>query len=508
MIPFKEYRMSTLQVVCLSGIVMGCMVCAFYIGTYFGNKIGFENAMKENLENLAKVPIDSIDIGSDDTDEKISLEVETKLKRDSLAKNEEPTLEDIVNSKSPTKKEKEDEAIEILNKRLLGDVVGEDGSISLVEDVSLEKKIKKEDDKNNEIIEISKEGNIDDVNVLSEKEEVEKISKLTNVEFEKNKQKSKEKDKNKEKDVAKRKDKRKDRKEIKVDVKEAVEIKKEIKEEIKDKESEKYEAIKRQEDKILAEAKKDLKKADDTVNNRFKEEASRQNALKVEPALIQRANRGVEPRIVEQVPSQLPSQLPSQAPSQFREDIFESPNIQARPQDRSVQDSSMQDRLVQKRQVAPLKGYQGSRQGASGQGSGQGSDVSYQGGYRGGYQGGVQGGRRAPQQVGEYQRPQLPQREQVGSQNPSLARTRQASIQKGYYVQIASLSNEMDANILVNKVNSSGFKTKVQTTIVSGVKYYRVLSGPEDTHIHAQRMVEELKREPYITSNPFVVEFK
>ena len=63
MVPFKEYRMSMFQVVSLSGIVMGCMLLAFYLGVYFGNKIGFENAMNESRENLAKVPIDLSDTG-------------------------------------------------------------------------------------------------------------------------------------------------------------------------------------------------------------------------------------------------------------------------------------------------------------------------------------------------------------------------------------------------------------------------------------------------------------
>ena len=130
MVPFKEYRMSMFQVVSLSGIVMGCMLLAFYLGVYFGNKIGFENAMNESRENLAKVPIDLSDTGKDDVDEKTVNQVYEKLKKDSLNEdfdNDLPTLakiaEDINQNEDNGKNDKGDK-INILGNDEVPDVVG------------------------------------------------------------------------------------------------------------------------------------------------------------------------------------------------------------------------------------------------------------------------------------------------------------------------------------------------------------------------------------------------
>ena len=71
-VPFKEYKMSAFQIVVFVALVMGFMLCAFYLGAYFGKKIGFDDAMQKNIENLSKMPIASQDTGEDDVDQSIS----------------------------------------------------------------------------------------------------------------------------------------------------------------------------------------------------------------------------------------------------------------------------------------------------------------------------------------------------------------------------------------------------------------------------------------------------
>lgn len=50
-------KLSPMQSVILLGLVMGCMACAFYLGYFSGQRVGFEIAFDNNLNNVFRVPL-------------------------------------------------------------------------------------------------------------------------------------------------------------------------------------------------------------------------------------------------------------------------------------------------------------------------------------------------------------------------------------------------------------------------------------------------------------------
>ncbi len=78
-------------------------------------------------------------------------------------------------------------------------------------------------------------------------------------------------------------------------------------------------------------------------------------------------------------------------------------------------------------------------------------------------------------------------------------------IQAGWYVQVAAPGVESEARTLVGKLASNGFRgSRIQVATVRGKQYYRVLVGPEDTAVLAERLLKQLSREAYITGKPYL----
>lgn len=75
---------------------------------------------------------------------------------------------------------------------------------------------------------------------------------------------------------------------------------------------------------------------------------------------------------------------------------------------------------------------------------------------------------------------------------------------KGWYAQVAAPKELKDAENLGNKLRRSGFPVMIEHANVRGETYYRVLVGPESNTEHADRLVQQLKRESYIQSEPFI----
>lgn len=79
-----------------------------------------------------------------------------------------------------------------------------------------------------------------------------------------------------------------------------------------------------------------------------------------------------------------------------------------------------------------------------------------------------------------------------------------SKLSKGWYAQVAAPKAIKDAEELSDKLRKSGFEVSVERTQVKGEDYYRVLVGPEETKQLGDRLVSQLRREPYIKSEPFM----
>ena len=78
------------------------------------------------------------------------------------------------------------------------------------------------------------------------------------------------------------------------------------------------------------------------------------------------------------------------------------------------------------------------------------------------------------------------------------------SVASGWYAQVAAPKLMQDANVLTINLKKSGFKSVIEEAEVRGEKYYRVLVGPESSKAQAEVLLQQLKREPYIDSDPFL----
>jgi cell division septation protein DedD len=74
----------------------------------------------------------------------------------------------------------------------------------------------------------------------------------------------------------------------------------------------------------------------------------------------------------------------------------------------------------------------------------------------------------------------------------------------GWYAQIAAPKAASDASSLASNLKRSGFAAVIETADVRGEKYYRVIVGPEKSKVQADVLLKQLKREPYITGDPFL----
>lgn len=74
----------------------------------------------------------------------------------------------------------------------------------------------------------------------------------------------------------------------------------------------------------------------------------------------------------------------------------------------------------------------------------------------------------------------------------------------GFFAQVAAPTKLADAQSVARKLRQSGFPVVVEEANVKGESYYRVLVGPEENKVQADRLLQQLKSERYLTSAPFV----
>lgn len=77
-------------------------------------------------------------------------------------------------------------------------------------------------------------------------------------------------------------------------------------------------------------------------------------------------------------------------------------------------------------------------------------------------------------------------------------------VPKGWFAQVAAPREMSDARSLAGQLKGSGFPVSIERARVRGQEYYRVLVGPENSRQLAQRLIQQLKREPYLTGDPFI----
>lgn len=106
-----------------------------------------------------------------------------------------------------------------------------------------------------------------------------------------------------------------------------------------------------------------------------------------------------------------------------------------------------------------------------------------------------------PDTVGRQDQRQASSRQSAAS---TFSRHLRSTIRPGWYAQVAAPQKLLDADSLAERLRRSGFPVVIERAEVRGQNYFRVLVGPESSRGIAQRLVQQVQREPYIASDPFV----
>jgi cell division septation protein DedD len=78
------------------------------------------------------------------------------------------------------------------------------------------------------------------------------------------------------------------------------------------------------------------------------------------------------------------------------------------------------------------------------------------------------------------------------------------SLARGWYAQVAAPQAIKDASGLADKLNGSGFPVAIEKAQVRGQTYFRVLVGPEDNRKQGEILLNQVKRERYLSGQPFI----
>lgn len=81
-------------------------------------------------------------------------------------------------------------------------------------------------------------------------------------------------------------------------------------------------------------------------------------------------------------------------------------------------------------------------------------------------------------------------------------------IPSGYFAQVAAPKKLAEAESIAGKLKRSGFPVVVESAAVAGQSFYRVLVGPEQNKLQADRLVSQLKSEKYLSGDPFIRKVK
>jgi cell division septation protein DedD len=62
--------------------------------------------------------------------------------------------------------------------------------------------------------------------------------------------------------------------------------------------------------------------------------------------------------------------------------------------------------------------------------------------------------------------------------------------------------------VVAKRLRGSGFPVMIEDFSTGKSPYFRVLVGPEDNKVQAERLVGQVKRESYISGKPFIRQSK
>lgn len=78
----------------------------------------------------------------------------------------------------------------------------------------------------------------------------------------------------------------------------------------------------------------------------------------------------------------------------------------------------------------------------------------------------------------------------------------------GYFAQVAAPKTRGEAEELSRRLKKSGFPVVIEDNSTGRSPFYRVMVGPEDNKVQADRMLGQLKREKYLDGKLFVRQVK
>ena len=74
----------------------------------------------------------------------------------------------------------------------------------------------------------------------------------------------------------------------------------------------------------------------------------------------------------------------------------------------------------------------------------------------------------------------------------------------GWFAQVAAPKKLPEAQQVARQLKKSGFAVMIESASVRGEDYYRVVVGPEQSKVQADRLVDQLRREGVVSGQPFV----
>jgi cell division septation protein DedD len=89
-------------------------------------------------------------------------------------------------------------------------------------------------------------------------------------------------------------------------------------------------------------------------------------------------------------------------------------------------------------------------------------------------------------------------------QTLSISKKPTRALQNGWYSQVLASPDRQESDSLAERLRKSGFPVVLEEATVKGKQYYRVLVGPEGNKEMAERLVQQLEREPAVVSKPFI----
>jgi cell division septation protein DedD len=96
--------------------------------------------------------------------------------------------------------------------------------------------------------------------------------------------------------------------------------------------------------------------------------------------------------------------------------------------------------------------------------------------------------------------PEVPKRDSATTDTSFVKQV----LPQGFFAQVAAPKRIAEAQDVARRLKKSGFPVVIETAHVRGEDYFRVLVGPEENKVQADRLVDQLKRESYLSGSAFL----